>query len=318
MPDLSVVICFYNAEKYIQKTLHAVCSQSFSDFELILINDCSNDRSTFVALRYLDHIGRKYKLYDFQANKGIAFARNYGLQVATTKYIVFIDADDLPSPTLFEREHKVLLSDPDLIGVAAWSQYIDENGKKIKGGLHFGDKTKEDFFNRAAAGKRIFLQNNTMFDREAALRVGGYTLTGFPDGKPRYQDYCEDLDLWTRMSDLYVEGKAIICIPEYLFSYRKINGLSSNHFNMIIKMDYVKYNVRRRRKGLKDVTFIEYKDSLDPQYLAKLKRDSKSADDLRNGVFYLHRGNVVKALGLVCSSIWNNPKYIVDKLIHNL
>lgn len=318
MKDLTVVICIYNAEKYIVETLNAICNQTNKEFKLILIDDCCTDGSLILAEKFLNESRKEYSIHRFSENKGIAYARQYGLQVATTKFIIFIDADDLPSPTLFERELKVLLSDPDLIGVVVWSQYIDENGKKIKGGLHFGDKTKEEFFKRAAAGKRIFLQNNTMFDREAALRVGGYTLTGFPEGKPRYQDYCEDLDLWTRMSDLYTEGKAIICIPEYLFGYRKINGLSSNHFNMIIKMDYVKYNVRRRRKGLKDFTFVEYMDSLDPQYLAKLKRDSKSADDLRNGVFYLHRGNVIKAVGLVCRSIWNNPKYIIDKLRHNL
>lgn len=65
------------------------------------------------------------------------------------------------------------------------------------------------------------MQPTAIYDRDAALSVGGYIIDGFPSGKPRYQDYCEDLDLWTRMSDLYIEGKAIVVIPETLCLYRK-------------------------------------------------------------------------------------------------
>lgn len=52
-----------------------------------------------------------------------------------------------------------------------------------------------------------------------------------------------------RLSDLYAEGKYIIVLPEVLYLYRKSEGLSSSHFNMIIKMEYVKVNLRRRRRG---------------------------------------------------------------------
>ena len=120
--------------------------------------------------------------------------------------MIYIDADDLAYPDLIEKEYKALLKDQNLIAVSSWLQYIDSQGKKMRGGLFIGDTTKEQFMKRAKAEKRIFLPIQTMFDREAAITVGGFSLEGYPEGKPRYRDYCEDLELWTRLSDLYKEG----------------------------------------------------------------------------------------------------------------
>ena len=181
-------------------------------------------------------------------NQGIAYGRNFALHHAPTKYLIFVDSDDQPLPLLIEKEYNALLSDKNLIAVSSWSQFIDAKNKKMRGGLFIGDTTQAQFLKRAQAAKRVYLPIQTMFDREAAIRVGGFSLDGYPVGKPRYRDFCEDLELWTRLSDLYAEGKYIIVLPEVLYLYRKSEGLSSSHFNMIIKMEYVKINLRRRRK----------------------------------------------------------------------
>ena len=162
------------------------------------------------------------------------------------------------------------------------------------------------------------MQPTAIYDREVALSVGGYVIDGYPEGKPRYQDYCEDLDLWTRMSDLYVEGKAIVVVPQVLCRYRKGGGLSSSSFNMSLKMRYTKTNVRRRRRGERDLSFVEFYDSLSAEELKQLKRDAVAADSLRNAVFYLYRWNVVMFVWLMLKSIWNKPLYIWDKVRHNL
>ena len=156
-----------------------------------------------------------------------------------------------------------------------------------------------------------------MFDRTAAIRVGGFSLDGYPDGKPRYRDFCEDLDLWTRLSDLYAEGKYIIVLPEVLYLYRKSEGLSSSHFNMIIKMEYVKVNLRRRRRGVEEISFIDYYNSLSEIERARLQKDSHAADCLRNGVFYIREKKIIRGLVLLFECVWNHPSYIIDKVIAN-
>ena len=144
-------------------------------------------------------------------------------------------------------------------------------------------------------------------------------MDGFPDGKPRYRDLCEDLDLWTRMSDLYVDGKAIVVVPEVLCRYRKHQqAMSTNAIGMVLRMRHIKTNVRRRRRGEGDLTFVEFYEGLSAEELKGLRRDAVAADALRNAVFYLHRGNVVMFVWLVLKSIWYKPLYIWDKIRYNL
>ena len=315
--ELTLAICMYNAEKYIEETLCSIMKQTMQDFHLLIIDDCSIDKSVVLVQRFFEHHPRQFELCTMESNQGIAYARNFALHHADTKYLIFIDADDCPLPQLVEKEYDALASDQELIAVSSWLQFVDANCNHIKGGLFIGDTTKNAFMERAKAAKRIFLPIQTMFDRECAIRVGGFCCDGFPEGKPRYRDFCEDLDLWTRMSDLYVEGKYMLVLPEVLYLYRKIDGLSSNHFNMIIKMEYTKINLRRRRRGESNLSFIEFFDSIPPKRLKKLRRNSAAADNLRNGVFYIRDKKVVKGAWLIMRSIWNQPTYIIDKLLSN-
>lgn len=316
--DLTLAICVYNAERYVEETLKSVMNQTFQGFELLIVDDCSTDGSVALVERFFEDNPRQYELVRFEVNGGIANARNFALNHAKTKFLLFLDADDLFDATLIEKEYNRIVSDEDLMAVSCWSRFMNMSGKLLSGGTYLGEKRKEEFVDKASKGKLIFLPIHTMFDRELAIRAGGFCVSGFPDGKPRYSDFCEELDLWTRMSDLYVEGKAIVVVPEELYYYRKSDGLSSNHFNMIIKMRYTKTNVRRRRRGERDLTFVEFYEGLSAEELKGLKRDAAAADALRNAVFYLHRGNVVMFVWLLAKSVWYRPGYLWDKIRHNL
>ena len=315
--DITLAICMYNAEKYIEETLACIKAQTMQDFHLLLVDDCSTDRTVEYVERFFQQKQRQYELVKLAQNQGIAYGRNFALHHAQTKYLIFVDSDDLPLPLLLEKEYQVLSNDENLIAVSSWSQFIDAKSKKMRGGLFIGDTTKAQFLKRAQAAKRVYLPIQTMFDRAAAIRVGGFSLDGYPDGKPRYRDFCEDLDLWTRLSDLYAEGKYIIVLPEVLYLYRKSEGLSSSHFNMIIKMEYVKVNLRRRRRGVEEMSFIDYYNSLSEIERARLQKDSHAADCLRNGIFYIREKKIIRGLALLFECVWNHPSYIIDKVIAN-
>ena len=315
--EVTLAICMYNAEKYIEETLACIMAQTMQDFHLLLVDDCSTDRTVEYVERFFQQKQRQYELVKLAQNQGIAYGRNFALHHAQTKYLIFVDSDDLPLPQLLEKEYQVLSNDENLIAVSSWSQFIDAKSKKMRGGLFIGDTTKAQFLKRAQAAKRVYLPIQTMFDRAAAIRVGGFSLDGYPDGKPRYRDFCEDLDLWTRLSDLYAEGKYIIVLPEVLYLYRKSEGLSSSHFNMIIKMEYVKVNLRRRRRGVEEMSFIDYYNSLSEIERARLQKDSHAADCLRNGVFYIREKKIIRGLALLFECVWNHPSYIIDKVIAN-
>ena len=163
------------------------------------------------------------------------------------------------------------------------------------------------------------MQPTAVYDREVALRVGGHNVDGFPDGRPRYQDLCEDLDLWTRMSDLYAEGKAIVVIPEVLCRYRKHEkALSANSMGMTLRMRHIKTNLKRRRRGQSELSFIDFRAQLSDAELAQLEKDANAADELRKAYYYLRKGNVGKGIAALFASVRNNPHYIVDKVKHNV
>ena len=317
MHKLTLAICLYNAEMYIKETLKSVVAQTMQDFHLLIVNDCSTDGSVAVIEEFFAQNPRQYEIVTLKKNGGIAKARNFAIAHATTKFFLFVDADDLLEPTLVEKEYSMISHDKELIGVSCWNDFIDIKGRKISGGTFLGEKTKEDFIEKASKRKLIFLPIHTLFNREYALKAGSICTQGFPEGCPRYQDFCEELDMWTRMSDFYKEGKAIITIPEVLYHYRKSDGLSSNHFNMIIKMRYTKRNLLLRREGKKELTFIEFYESLSKKEMRALKHDAKAADSLRNGVFYLKRKNIFKGAWEIMKSIYYRPGYIFDKLRHN-
>lgn len=319
---LTLVICMYNAEKYIVETLESVLAQSMQDFYLLIVDDCSTDGSVKMVERFFAKHSRQNELVRFEKNQGICHARHFAERHATTRYMMFLDADDVLLPDAIEKMYAKITSDADLMAVGCYLDYVDELGKKIVGGLYLGDTDKEAFYKRAEAGKLIFMQPTAIYDREMALSVGGYNDAGAvikDDPMIRWQDYCEDLDLWTRMSDLYQDGKAIIVLPEVLCHYRKLTtGMSANSYRMMLRMRYVKNNVSRRRRGEENLTFEEFYHSLTDEEIDKVKHDGEAADALRNGAFCLREGRILKGVGLICRSIALRPGYIWDKIKHNL
>lgn len=318
MNKITLAICCYNAEKYIEETLACIVNQTFKDFDLLIINDCSTDNSVGLIHNFFKKYPFDYEVVNFKINKGLAAGRQFVENYVQTKYILFVDADDCPYPNLVEKLYFKICSDQDLIAVGCYHEFIDNNSKKIGGGIFLGAKTKDEFFKKALHKKLIFMQPTAIIKRDDVLRVGGRNISGFPEGKPRYQDLCEDLDLWTRMSDLYTENKAIVVVPEVLNRYRKHEqALSANSFGMILRMRHIKSNLILRRAGIKEKSFTKFRDTLSSREMQSLKANAKSADNLRNAVFCLKKGKVFKGLNHLAQSVLSEPSYIWQKLKSN-
>lgn len=316
--DLTLAICMYNAEKYIEETLLCIMAQTKQDFFLMIINDCSTDNSANVVNRFFVDHPRQYEMVNLPENRGLAFGRRYVEEHADTKYLLFVDADDCPLPLFVEKLYDKISSDSQLMAVGCYLEYMNLDGKKTKGGIFIGETSKNGFYQKALKEKLIFMASTSIYNREVALSVGGHNIYGFPEGKPRYQDLCEDLDLWTRMSDLYVDGKAIIVVPEVLYKYRKGDGISTGAYGMLLRMRHIKTNLKRRRSGEKELSFIDFQNSLSEKEIASLKKEATAVNSFRNAYYYLKKGNFLLFIKNIFISIYNNPKYMMDKIKHNL
>lgn len=127
---ISVIIPVYNGEKYIRETLDSLLKQTFSNFEIIIINDGSTDNTYNICESYQKKTKNIF-IYE-QENKGVSSARNYGLKKAIGKYIYFMDADDTLQENAFETMIKYI-KNYDLLTFGYIEDYPDD--KKAKGYL---------------------------------------------------------------------------------------------------------------------------------------------------------------------------------------
>src|SRR5262249_54502311 len=124
---ISIIIPAYNAERYIGRTLHSALKQTFRDIEVIVINDGSTDNTRLIVekMALKDNRVRMFNT----ANRGVAMARNLGIEKAQGSYVAFLDADDLWHPTKIERQFAALsahAADSTWAGVYTFYRQIDE------------------------------------------------------------------------------------------------------------------------------------------------------------------------------------------------
>lgn len=126
---VTVVMNFYNEEKYLSQAIESILNQTYSDFELLLVDDASTDMSHEIAHSYTDS---RIRIIRNQTNQGLAYSRNVGMREARGEYIAFADADDYSACNRIEQEVKCLDENKEVLAVSCWSNYIDEDGRLIE------------------------------------------------------------------------------------------------------------------------------------------------------------------------------------------
>lgn len=122
---VSIVVPVYNAEKYLQATIENILKQSYQNWELILVNDCSSDESKKVARPYLS---KKIKWVDLKKNSGPAIARNKGVEKASGRFICFQDADDLWDKEKLKKQVSFMQKNNCAFSFTGY-EFANENGK---------------------------------------------------------------------------------------------------------------------------------------------------------------------------------------------
>ena len=116
---ISVIVPIYNVEKYLPECIESILGQSFTDWELILVNDGSPDNCDKICKEYEKQDNRIQ--YFYQKNAGVSAARNLGMKHATGDYIFFMDSDDTISPNFLENAYNTaILNDSDIVVLGNW------------------------------------------------------------------------------------------------------------------------------------------------------------------------------------------------------
>lgn len=223
-PLVSVIIPIYNVEKYIAAAIDSVLEQSYDNFELLLIDDESPDSSVEIAKSYTD---QRIQIIS-QINRGLAGARNTGLNAAKGQYIALLDADDLWHPDKLTKHVEHLANNLDIDISYCPSLFIDEQGRTIGQG-QFPKLTKitsNEILcrNPVGNGSAPVIRKRLLDKIKQAEKKGKYQRTLYFDERLRQS---EDIEFWLRCSlsfDAKFEG---IKTP---LTYYRLNqqGLSAN------------------------------------------------------------------------------------------
>lgn len=204
MPKISVIMPAYNAEKYIAEAIDSILGQTYGDFEFIILNDCSKDRTEEIILPYTDP---RIVYLKNEKNMGVAATLNRGLSAAKGEYIARMDADDISLPERFAKQVAYLDSNPAVAVLGANVESFNEKGT-ISTGWSATDpeQMKTDLF--FACG----LAHPGVMTRRAVIgELGGYD--------PEFEGL-EDYELWCRVQ----ENWQVVSLPEVLLRYRIHGG----------------------------------------------------------------------------------------------
>ena len=125
---VSIVVPVYNSEKFLKETIKTVTEQTYKNWELILVNDCSTDNSKSTIEKYAKEDNR-IKVINLKENSGAAIARNTGIEQAKGKYLAFLDADDLWNKEKLEKQIKFMEANEYEFTFTNY-EFTDENGNK--------------------------------------------------------------------------------------------------------------------------------------------------------------------------------------------
>lgn len=236
LPLVSVIIPAYNAEAFIEKTLHSVLSQTYQNLEVLVVDDGSQDRTPEIIKSIAQQDKRVVLLQ--QKNAGVAAARNLGIEKSQGEFIAPIDADDIWYPENLERQVQCFLSsDPSVGLVYSWSVDIDQDD--VPTGIFRAAKIEGEVYITLVGHNFIGNASSSMIRRNCFDQIGGYNC----QFKEQAAQGCEDWDLYLRIADVY----QFRVVPEFLVGYRKMtNSMSRDYTKMAKSHTLVMQSVRQK------------------------------------------------------------------------
>jgi len=205
-PAVSVVMPVYNGAEYLREAIGSIVEQSFSDLELVVIDDGSTDETPEILTDYAKHDDRLR--IDRHERAGLGAALNRGVGLARAPLVARLDADDVALPDRLELQRRFLDDHPSVVVVGGAVRFINERGHA------FADVTyplSDDEIRMTMRKSTPFVHSAVMMRKEAFERSRGY--------RPAFRD-AADVDLWLRLAEL----GTLANLPELLVCYRMHAG----------------------------------------------------------------------------------------------
>ncbi len=250
-PRISVLTPAYNAEKYIGEAIESILNQTHSDFEFIIVDDCSTDRTWDIILEYAGKDPRVVPVKN-ENNLGIAGNRNKLLGLAKGKYIVWQDADDLSLPYRLEYQYNFMEKNEDVGICGGWLQFFNDRGNiSIRKYKEKDEDVRKTIFRFSPVS-----QPSSIIRKKALDEVGFYDLHYPP---------AEDLDMSFRIGRNHKFANLQKVVVRYRESYKGAT------FTQLKTMELKTFSVRLRHSDNKiyKMSFLDHVYNI-TQYISML------------------------------------------------
>ena len=235
-----------NGLPYVQETIDSIIHQSFSGWELVVVDNASGDGTgDYIERRAQDE--PRIRLLRNSTDLGHSGGLNRGLAACRGMWIARIDADDRALPQRLERQLAFVRAHREVKVTSCLAYYIDANGRRV--GKTYHDLTSPEAFRRYMATNEAIgiLHPGALIERATLLKVGGYRVEFDP---------ANDIDLWARIS----EHDMILVQPDYLMEYRVHPGagMAQSFLGARMKYDWSRVCMKARRSSQPEPTWEEF------------------------------------------------------------
>jgi glycosyltransferase involved in cell wall biosynthesis len=258
IPKVSVIIPCYNDKDYIQETVQSVLNQTFQDFEIIIVDDGSNEKTKKILSLFKD---KKIKIIT-QANMGLSVARNNGIKAAKSEYLLILDGDDTFENHFLEKAILILDQNQAIGAVSSYCNLFIKKNKVIHKHTPKGGGIDNFLFDNNCV-------SFALIRKKCWESIGGYD--------EAMNNGFEDWEFWIAVTK---KGWTIFIIPEFLFNYRQKNKSMSKKTKTVfretnLKYIYIKHHDLYQNRFEESVTFLtdlanrnkinelKYKNSID-------------------------------------------------------
>lgn len=233
-PRITVFIPVYQAERYLAESIESMLGQSFADFEVLIIDDGSCDRSYEIAAHYATK-DQRIRVLQNGENRGVSFTRNRGIQEAKGEFLALLDADDLSVPERLAKQLAFFDQNPDVIACGTQAAIIDADGHDT--GQRIETPTNKEEIKVLLAFQNQFVNSSMMFRMTALRKTEGYY-----NGLSEDYHLAAQLNAYSNLSNL----------PDTLVHYRSHQGsLSKQQLSKMQEGERAVFSLIHRQLGIK-------------------------------------------------------------------
>ena len=307
-PYVSVILPVYNQEKYLEETIDSILSQTYRNFELIIVDDGSSDNSAAIIRMFQAKDSRV--LAYFESNSGKSVSTNSLVSKAKGELCAFLDADDVMLAERLSRQVDFHQSNLHIDASSCHCYYINENGNMF-GIQRYSVGSQVAEYNTAFKNEEFIICSYTglMVKRKVFLDIGGLQKKFEP---------CEDFEFFNRLTD---SGYTLSVIPEVLMKYRIHQSAITvkQPFLVLDTIDFVKHCIRLRRSGKPEISFEDFRQ-VQKEYSwwekVNKKRFNYSMIYFRNAGFSRLSNNYLACAYQLAASLILSPDYVARKVFN--